>query len=161
MTARFANNNKYAQLGSGFNFENNIDWSYFLEISSSESEMGLVAVNASSELTDTRSVIGRLRLASPWDHLGIGKVEIDTDARILRDSGETSVDFKYHDITGKATSSWSWVIMENMQYSYQVQSRYKDIVHKEFKTALRYINPKKNMQQLSIGGDLNVDNLWV
>jgi hypothetical protein len=79
----------------------------------------------------------------------------------LSSSGAMSTNYDLPKVRGSVSSVWSWKISENMQISLESKAQKSGAEQKLMKAALRYVNPNKNMQRLTVGGDLNIDELWM
>jgi hypothetical protein len=80
---------------------------------------------------------------------------------MLSNSGFMSSTYELPKVQGKLGCLWSWQLSENMQVALESSTNKVGYTPKLMKAAVRYLNPNKNMQRLTVGGDLNIDSLWM
>jgi hypothetical protein len=80
---------------------------------------------------------------------------------MLGNSGFISSSYDLPKVQGKLGCIWSWQLSENMQVALESNTVKAGETPKLMRAALRYLNPNKNMQRLTVGGDLNIDSLWM
>lgn len=157
---RVSRGNRFTQLGGGFSFRSKFDWVLAAAVMSSEPKIGQISLNTTMKPDSTGKYIGNLELYTPWKDLEIDAIKLGTEIKITPDSGDITTTYSMPSVTGSSKTGWSWILLEDMQFALQSKSQRTNSGSRLFETGMRYKNPNKNMQRMTIGADLNVDALW-
>lgn len=135
-------------------------------ILSSIPDSNKILLDISSIPVGINQVQGNFLLSTPWNHLGIDSVKVNTNIRTSQTSGETHTTYALSPIEGKSLLSWSWIPMEDMHFAIENAVVMKHNPHirderpKLLKCGLKYLNPNRNRQRLACGAHINVNNAW-
>lgn len=157
---RVSRGNRFTQLGGGFSCRSRFDWVFAAAILSSEPAIGQISINTTMKPDSSGKYIGNLEFYSPWKELEIDALKLTTEIKLTADSGDITTSYSIPSVSGTTKTSWSWILLEDMQFALQSKSQRTSGGARHFETGMRYKNPNKNMQRMVIGADLNVDSLW-
>lgn len=135
-------------------------------ILSSIPDSNKIDLNISSIPVGINQLQGNFLLETPWNHLGVDEVRINTNIRTSQTFGETQTTYALSPIQGKSVLSWSWIPMEDMHFAIENAVTLKHNPHidderpKLLKCGLKYLNPNRNRQRLACGAHINVNDAW-
>lgn len=147
-------------------------WLYHLSVLTSNGVLSSIPnsnridLNVSSVPVGINQLQGNFLLSTPWNHLGIDEVNVNTNIKATATSGETQTTYSLSPINGKSILSWSWIPMEDMHFAIenslvtQHNPHLQDEGPKLLKCGLKYLNPNRNQQRLACGAHVNVNNAW-
>ncbi|XP_055713060.1 uncharacterized protein LOC129807664 isoform X2 [Phlebotomus papatasi] len=158
--AKIEQEDKFLQVGGGISYLSRLNWRYALTLASSEPEIGKVNMNCSLLPDRNGRLNGNFELNSPWNHLGLEQIQLDSWAKVTRDSGEVYSSYHLPSVNGDSKVSWSWVILENMQIFLENRFQRSEATERFLATEFKYVNPNRNQHRLQMGGSINVDNVW-
>ena len=117
-------------------------------------------LNATLKPENDGRIIGKTGLITPWRHLGIDAVQTETEVKISKELGSLRATYDFSLLQGQTICSWSYVPLEDMQVSLESSSKKVEFEPKSLKLALKYTNPGKNKQKLSVGALFDVNSKW-
>lgn len=154
---------KYMQIAGGFSNVNQFNWNFVMAIVASDGILsktpGFNRVDLNGTISPRLSdgaVVGHFELTSPWHHLGISSIKLETDLKLTNTTGDMKASYELALIKGRSICSWSWIIMQDMQITMD------NIIFKAgskpriLKAGLKYIRDSR----YNIGTSLNVDSVW-
>lgn len=164
----------FVQIGGSMQKHHPLHWLYQLSVSTSngilssipDSNSNKIDLKISSVPVGTNQLRGNFLLETPWNHLGIDTVTINTTITTSQTSGETHTSYVLSVIEGKNILSWSWIPMEDMHFAIEnaVILKHNPYINDErlklLKCGLKYLNPNRNRQRLACGAHVNVNNAW-
>lgn len=99
----------------------------------------------------------QLILQTPWRSFGIDAFSVNGSADMHSHSGFAKIYYDFSLGHGRVLSSWTFLLLENMQTLFDFQSENEAGV-RTLKFGMRYTNPGKSNQRSSYGGQLDVDS---
>lgn len=99
----------------------------------------------------------QLLLYTPWRSFGIDAFSVNGSANLNPQLGHAKIFYDFSLGHGRIISSWTYLLLENMQTLFDFQSENEAGV-RTLKVGMRYANPGKSNQRLSYGGHLDVDS---
>lgn len=168
----FKEGETFVQIGGSMQTFNNLHWVYHLSVDSSNGMLSSIPdsnkidLDISSIPDGINQLQGNFLLETPWNHLGIDAVKINTNIKTSPTSGETHTSYALSPVEGKSVLSWSWIPMEDMHFAIENAVMHKHNPHidderpKLLKVGLKYLNPNRNRQRLACGAHINVNNAW-
>lgn len=91
------------------------------------------------------------------------KFSIFTFIRLIKENGNMNVAYALESSHGSIATSWVYHLMQDMRVNVVAQQHLQNKPFRYASLAAKYINPsttKKKFDNLTIGADLNIDNLW-
>lgn len=168
----FKEDEMFLQIDGSRQSYNPRQWLYHLSVEtstgilSSVPDSNKINLEISSLPVGINQIQGNFLLSSPWNHLGIDSVKINTNIKTSQTSGETHTTYALSPIEGRSMLSWSWIPMEDMHFAIEnaIVSKHNphiaDQRHKLLKCGLKYLNPNRNKQRLACGAHMNVNDAW-
>ncbi len=168
----FKEDETFVEIGGSMQTYNPKHWFYHLSVTTSDGilssipDSNKVDLNISSIPVGINQLEDNFLLSTPWNHLGIDAVKINTNVKTSQTSGETQTSYSLSPIEGKSVLSWSWIPMEDMHFAVENAVDLKHNPHivderpKLLKFGLKYLNPNRNRQRLACGAHVNVNNAW-
>lgn len=96
-------------------------------------------------------------LQTPWRSFGIDAFSVNGTANFNPSLGFANVYYDFSLGHGRILSSWTFLLLENMQTLFDFQSE-NEVGIRTLKVGMKYANPGKSNQRLSYGGQLDVDS---
>lgn len=168
----FKEDEVFVKIGGSLQTHHPQHWMYHLSVLTSNGilssipESNKIDLNISAVPVAVSQLQGNFQLETPWTHLGIDAVNINTNIKTSQTSGETHTTYALSPIEGKSVLSWSWIPLEDMHFAIENSVRMKHNPHIEdertklLKCGLKYLNPNRNLQRLACGAHINVNNAW-
>lgn len=156
-----SHNDHFIQLSGGVAKFSPLNWNYGLSVQSSEPEIERLAVTCKLTPVDTRTFKGLFELTTPWKKLGLDRVKIDANAQITDKDGQFTTVYDLNTVRGNWNAEWAWAIKENMGILIRYQASPIAGKARLLQTGISYKNPQANFQQLHLGAEMNVDDIWV
>lgn len=153
---------RFMQIAGGFSMHNQVNWQLMMAIVASDGILsktpGLnrVDLNATIAPQIDGAIVGSFEFTSPWHHLGISSIKLETDLKLANSSGDVQASYELALIKGRSTCSWSWLLMQDMQITMDNIVFRAGTKPRLLKAGLRYIKDKT----IDIGTLLNVDSVW-
>lgn len=160
---------KFIQIVGGYSVLNPMNWKLIIamvtsdNILSNETELHSNRINLNATISPNVDgiTLGKFKLNTPWSHLGIENVELLSEMNIRTNNGKINNSYVLSpDIMGNNYCEWSWIIMEKMIFIWESNVSQPNLPDRILKTGIQYENPNRNMKELNIGANLNVNSLW-
>lgn len=153
---------RFMQIAGGFSMHNQVNWQFMTAIVASDGILsktaGLNRVDLNATVTPQidGAIVGSFEFTSPWHHLGISSIKLETDVKVSKSAGDVQASYELALIKGRSTCSWSWILMQDMQITMDNIVFRAGTKPRILKAALRYIRDEK----IDVGTLLNVDSVW-
>lgn len=157
---RIARDAKYVQVGGGISHYSNFNWAYVVSVISSEPQIGRLALNCTMSPDESGRLNAVFDMTSPWKHLGMEFIKIQSSGKISADKGDFTTNYEIPSVKGYWHTHWSWLILEDMVIMFENRAQSTNGKPRLLRTSLKYVNPQKNFQQLNLGAELNLDDVW-
>lgn len=158
----FSHNQNYVHLSGGLAKFSPLNWNYGLAVKSSAKEIEDVSVKCKLTPIDSLTFTGLFELTSPWRRVGLDRVKMESKAHITDLDGQLRTSYDLPVVKGDWNAEWAWSIRENMGVLIQYHARPSSGGKMRFlQTGISYKNPQINFQQLTVGAEMNVDDIWV
>ena len=153
--------NKVAKLDGSFKLLAMSDW--FLKLGLESSEPGLKSVDFYMGINPEANgkALGKFNLHSPWVQYGIDQADVEMMFDVQPISGSVVARYGIRDVSGNASCLWNWALKSNTQFALENRVL-RNSVERYFRTGVRYVSPDlENNHNLTFGGDLNLNNIWM
>lgn len=95
-------------------------------------------------------------LVTPFRKFGIDSFHVNGTANFGKQAGSMNTVYDFSMGNGTILFTWAFTMLENMQMLLDANTK-NEAGQRLLKVGMRYLNPGKNSQRLSIGGNLDVD----
>lgn len=152
---------KMCSITGGYSMRNHYDWDMSVLVQSSEESISRINLNAKLKPVKQGKFISSFDLETPWRDLGIEKIHLGSSVDVGKDSGVLSGDFDLGPLSGHGSSSWTWIMYQNMRLDLESYTERVGFTPRVVKTSARYENPGRNFKVMKAAGSLDLDSIWI
>lgn len=162
VNVRISEFDKFFEVNSVISVFSKIYWSVLTTIDASPGflskrmDMNRCTFKQSLKPDNDGKFTGQFLSVTPWRSFGLDNLSINATALFKPDSGSVNLLYDFSLGHGHIISSWTFILLENMQALFDFQSE-NELGVRTLKVGMKYGNPGKNNQRLSFGGNLDVD----
>lgn len=163
VNVRISEFDKFFEVNSVISMFSKVNWNILTTVDTSPGflskrmDMNRCTFKSSVKPDNDEKFNGDFSLITPWRSFGIDNFSVNGTASSKPDSGFVHLLFDFCLGHGHVYSSWTYVLLENMQALFDFRSD-NEVGTRTLKVGMKYGNPGKNNQRLSFGGNLDVDS---
>lgn len=156
----------FLQVNGSFSLLSKLHWSVHNTIVSSP---GILSRNINDNRIDFEAsvvpdvngkIVGKSHLTSPWKYLGMDSAALEGEVTINAMTGNAQLKYQMPMLSGRIGSMWAFVLKQNMQFGIDSTILRRNLEPRTLKVGLKYTNPGRSNQRLSLGTNLMVDSKW-
>lgn len=105
-------------------------------------------------------LIGKSNLKAPWRHVAMDSVKIEGEATMKPMSGNLLLNYELPVVKGRLGTEWAFIVKENVQFWLNSEMNKLESPPRHMSIGMKYTNPGRSNQRISVGANLNVDSKW-